>query len=167
MKYEFEVLAALIQYKYPNTKLIANATGISERKVQGVIHTLNTELGLCIEKVTGAVSDQQTTYLHIRSWGVFESGAALKKQLATVDLVKSKAARLVIGKKRKALCSFSEKKAYSDSVKVQNYRESMRLEGIQPAAFSPEQGKQQLQRKREELIRLYTTKAQEQLSHVG
>ncbi|CAM4020075.1 hypothetical protein VA7868_03331 [Vibrio aerogenes CECT 7868] len=168
MKYEFEILAALIQYKYPNIKLIANATGISERKVQSVIHTLTTELGLGIEKVTEKAADDPISYLHVRSWGIFESGNALKKQLISLDLVKAKSARLETMKKRKtALGSFPEKKAYSDAVKVQNYQESMRLEGIHPASFSPEQDKQQLKRKREALIKLYTTKAQEQLRHVG
>ncbi len=88
MKYEFEVLAALVQFKHVNTKVIVNSTGISERKVQSVLKDLHSNLGICIKKRR----EKNSFYFFIESWGVFETGSSIIERLYKLDLAKAKAA---------------------------------------------------------------------------
>lgn len=76
MKYELDVLAALVQLAEPTTKDIVAATGISERKVQNVIKRLQVDLEMSIEKVKKGRSIVYT----IKSWGIFESSLTVLKQ---------------------------------------------------------------------------------------
>ncbi|MDD9197619.1 YhfG family protein, partial [Aliivibrio sp. S3MY1] len=56
----------------------------------------------------------------INSWGVFESGKAIQSQLNDIDLVMPS---------NSMLSSYEEKHAYFEQVKMDNFKESMRLEG--------------------------------------
>lgn len=116
MKYELLVLAAMTRLESPNTQAIVAATGISERKVQSVVNSLVENLGLNIQRERQG----RTFRFSINSWGVFESGKAIQSQLNDIDLV------MPINS---MLSSYEEKHAYFEQVKMDNFKESMRLEG--------------------------------------
>ncbi|WP_236798144.1 YhfG family protein [Aliivibrio fischeri] len=116
MKYELLVLAAMTRLESPNTQAIVAATGISERKVQSVVNSLVENLGLNIQRERQG----RTFRFSINSWGVFESGTAIQSQLNNIDLVMPS---------NSMLSSYEEKHAYFEQVKMDNFRESMRLEG--------------------------------------
>ncbi|WP_394136486.1 YhfG family protein [Aliivibrio fischeri] len=116
MKYELLVLAAMTRLESPNTQAIVAATGISERKVQFVVNSLVENLGLNIQRERQG----RTFRFSINSWGVFESGTAIQSQLNNIDLVMPS---------NSMLSSYEEKHAYFEQVKMDNFRESMRLEG--------------------------------------
>ncbi|WIH20848.1 hypothetical protein KQY33_17220 [Photobacterium damselae] len=116
VKYELLVLAAMTRLESPNTQAIVAATGISERKVQSVVKSLVENLGLDIERKRQG----RTFRFAINSWGVFESGKAIQSQLNEVDLVMPN---------NSMLTSYEEKHAYFEQVKMDNFKESMRLEG--------------------------------------
>jgi len=157
MKYEFDVLAAIVQFKHVNTKVIANSTGISEQKIQSVIKDLYSNLGICIERR----KEKNSTYFFIESWGTFETGSSIMERLNKLDLAKAKACRMASKKqKRSKLISLSDKVRYSNSVKSKNYNESLRLEGILPNKSILNTSKQELQNKRAELLKYYSQKAQ-------
>ena len=115
MNYELDILAALIQLSEPTTQDIVAATGISERKVQNVMKTLQSDLKIEIKKS----KDGRNVRYSIKSWGVFESGKVLEKELSNRHLNTCK----------KSTFKFS-KAAFYESVKMSNYKESSRLEGI-------------------------------------
>ena len=115
MKYELDVLAALTQLTEPTTQDIVAATGMSERKVQNVINFLHVDLQIGIERVkTG-----RNIRYRIKDWGVFESGNYLKRALVNRALTKNK-------KRSPSVV----KALYYESVKMDNFKESSRLEGI-------------------------------------
>ncbi|MCD9498931.1 hypothetical protein GLP14_01725 [Photobacterium carnosum] len=116
MKYELLVLAAMTRLESPNTQAIVAATGISERKVQSVVNSLIENLGLNIERKRQG----RTFRFSIHSWGVFESGKAIQSQLNNIDLVMPS---------NSILSSYEDKHAYFEQVKMDNFKESMRLEG--------------------------------------
>ncbi|MUL01627.1 hypothetical protein GNP89_05275 [Aliivibrio fischeri] len=116
MKYELLVLAAMTRLESPNTQAIVAATGISERKVQSVVNSLVENLGLNIQRERQG----RTFRFSINSWGVFESGKAIQFQLNDIDLVMPS---------NSVLSSYEEKHAYFEQVKMDNFKESMRLEG--------------------------------------
>ena len=116
VKYELLVLAAMTRLESPNTQDIVAATGISERKVQSVVHSLVENLGLNIQRERQG----RTFRFTINGWGVFESGKRIKSQLNSIELVMPT---------HSALSSFEEKHAYFEQVKMDNFKESMRLEG--------------------------------------
>lgn len=116
MKYELLVLAAMTRLESPNTQAIVAATGISERKVQSVVNSLVENLGLNIQRERQG----RTFRFSINSWGVFESGKTLQSQLNDIDLVMPS---------NSMLSSYKEKHAYFEQVKMNNFKESMRLEG--------------------------------------
>ncbi|MCE2593772.1 YhfG family protein [Motilimonas cestriensis] len=116
MKYELLVLAAMTRLESPNTQAIVAATGISERKVQSVVHSLVENLGLDIQRERQG----RTFRFTINSWGVFESGQAIQSQLNAIDLVMPH---------RSLISTYEEKHAYFEKVKMNNFRESTRLEG--------------------------------------
>ena len=114
MNYEIEVLAALTQLPEPTTQEMASATGISERKVQTVIKTLQNDFKVDIKKV------KQGRHIHyvITGWGVFESGDHLKQVLANRPTRSNRSNSKIT------------KSTFYESVKMSNYKESSRLEGI-------------------------------------
>ncbi|MCD9475049.1 hypothetical protein CTM76_00720 [Photobacterium phosphoreum] len=116
VKYELLVLAAMTRLDAPNTQAIVAATGISERKVQSVVNSLVKNLGLNIQRERQG----RTFRFSINSWGVFESGKAIQSQLNNIDLVIPKSS---------TLASYEDKHAYFEQVKMDNFKESMRLEG--------------------------------------
>ncbi|ARP40458.1 YhfG family protein [Vibrio syngnathi] len=116
MKYELLVLAAMTRLESPNTQAIVAATGISERKVQSVVNSLVENLGLNIQRERQG----RTFRFSINSWGVFESGITIQSQLNEIDLVMPS---------NSILSSYEEKHAYFEQVKMDNFKESMRLEG--------------------------------------
>ena len=116
MKYELLVLAAMTRLESPNTQAIVAATGISERKVQSVVNSLVEDLGLNIERERQG----RTFRFSINNWGVFESGKAIQSQLNDIDLVMPS---------NSMVSSYKEKHAYFEQVKMNNFKESMRLEG--------------------------------------
>ncbi|WP_028305010.1 YhfG family protein [Oceanospirillum maris] len=157
MKYEFEVLAALVQFKHVNTKVIVNSTGISERKVQSVLKDLHSNLGICINKRR----EKNSFYFFVESWGAFETGSAIIERLHKLDLAEAKARRISSKNQRKRkLLSLSDKIEYSNSVKLKNYNESLRLEGISSKKPDLSGNKKQLQDKRDELLKYYAKRAQ-------
>ena len=157
MKYEFEVLAVLVQFKHVNTKVIVNSTGISERKVQSVLKDLHSNLGICIKKRR----EKNSFYFFIESWGAFETGSSIIERLYKLDLAKAKARRISSKNQRKRkLLSLSDKIEYSNSVKLKNYNESLRLEGISSKKPDLSANKKQLQDKRDELLKYYAKRAQ-------
>ena len=115
MKYELDVLAALSQLPQPTTQEIVAATGISERKVQSVIKDLQSDLKVGIDKIKKG----RSVYYLVTDWGVFETAGLLKRTLATRPI-----------NKIKKLGARGKKAAFYDSVKMSNYKESSRLEGI-------------------------------------
>lgn len=116
MKYELLVLAAMTRLESPNTQAIVAATGISERKVQSVVNSLVENLGLNIQRERQG----RTFRFSINSWGVFETGKTIQSQLNDIDLVMPS---------NSMLSSYEEKHAYFEQVKMDNFKESMRLEG--------------------------------------
>lgn len=120
MKYEFLVLAAMTRLESPNTQAIVAATGISERKVQSVVNSLVENLGLNIERERQG----RTFRFSINGWGVFESGQIIQSQLNDIDLIMPS---------NSILSSYEEKHAYFEQVKMDNFKESMRLEGYEVA----------------------------------
>lgn len=113
MKYELEILTALTQLQQPRTQDIVSVTGISERKVQSVIKSLETDLNIIVTPTKIG----RNIHYSITDWGVFESGRSLKKLLAHRAADKNS-------------YSYSKKSKYYDSVKMRNFKESNRLEGI-------------------------------------
>ncbi len=127
MKYELDVLAAMLLFDQPNTKKIVSVTGISERKVQHVIKSLTIDLGMGITRVRSGNS----SYYVIKSWGVFESGDNLKQQLKQRVLANEKALGLSVQRAQPTLLmTFAEKHQHFEKVKITNFKESMRLEGL-------------------------------------
>jgi hypothetical protein len=125
VNYELFVLAAITRLKYPSTKQIVIATGISERKVQNVIKSLSSDLSIkIIRKKIG-----RSNYFVIKNWGVFESGNALKKKLDAIELKRDEFMSLPQKPKPILLTTFSEKHDHFEKVKTHNFKESMRLEG--------------------------------------
>lgn len=125
MNYEFDILAALVQLKMPNTKTIVDKTGISERKVQNVISSLSEEMGVQLEKI----KNDKSWYFIIKDWGIFESGNNISIILKSRNLAEKKEQRLARKTKQSLLKSFADKYKYFEANKLKNYRESMRLEG--------------------------------------
>jgi hypothetical protein len=157
MKYEFEILATIVQFKHVNTKVIVNSTGISERKIKSVLKDLYLNLGICIERRR----EKNSIYFFIESWGAFETGSSIIERLYKLDLTKAKACRMASKKQRRSkLLSLSDKIEYSNSVKFKNYNESLRLEGISPNKSILNTNKQELQNKRDELLKYYSQRAQ-------
>lgn len=127
MKSELDVLAVMLLAEQPNTKQIGIAAGMSEREVQDVIKSLTSDLGMDISRVRS----ENSSYYVIKSWGVFESGDTLKRQLRQRVLPNGKVlASTVEHAKPVLLTSFSEKHRYFEKVKIANFKESMRLEGL-------------------------------------
>ncbi|MBI0519150.1 helix-turn-helix domain-containing protein, partial [Pectobacterium parmentieri] len=77
MRYEMAVLAALVQENSPNTQSIVTATGISERKVQDVLNTLQSTMDINISREKNG----KRQALSISSWGVFGDGERLIEKL--------------------------------------------------------------------------------------
>lgn len=121
MKYEFDILAAMLEIEKPTTRKIVELTGISERKVQGVIKSLCDDLEMNISRI----KEGRTIYFMITGWGVFETGLKLKKKLKSRNENKRK-----LTGSYKAIYTFTQKRKYFDKVKLVNFKESMRLEGI-------------------------------------
>lgn len=162
MRYEYEVMAALVQFAQPNTRLISRATGISERKVQGVLRTLCDDMKMDIKRVR----ENRQSYFKIVSWGVFESGVLIRQQLERLDLVKVKAARLA-ARQGRSLTTLADKQRYFDAVKLQNYQESQRLEGITGEDMPLPDDFAQLQQCEKELIDYYTRRSKRRIANAG
>lgn len=142
MKYELDVLAALAQLSQPTTQEIVAATGISERKVQNVIKALKSDLDVDIEKIKKG----RNIGYSVASWGVFESGLFLKITLSDRPLL--------IDKKTS---TFATKAAFYESVKMSNYKESSRLEGISVDPFNALTSKKIISSAKRALVEKYTT----------
>ncbi len=56
--------------------------------------------------------------------------------------------------------NYCDKIEYSNSVKLKNYNESLRLEGISPNKSILNTGKKELQNKRAELLKYYSQRAE-------
>ena len=141
MKYELDVLAALTRLPEPTTQAIVSSTGISERKVQNVIKTLQTELKIVIKKVRNG----RSIHYVITDWGVFESAAQLKHTLADRTLINDTNPDAQV-----------DKPAYYDSVKMSNYKESSRLEGIPIHITASAGGKKSISQAKRALINKYS-----------
>ena len=116
VKYELLVLAAMTRLDAPNTQAIVAATGISERKAQSVVNSLIKNLGVNIKRERQG----RTFRFSINSWGDFEAGKDIQSQLNNIVLVIPKSS---------TLASYEDKHAYFEQVKMDNFKESMRLEG--------------------------------------
>lgn len=143
MDYELDVLAALVQLPEPTTQDIVAATGISERKVQNVMKALQSDLKIIIN----VEKDGRSIHYSVTSWGVFESGNIVEKELASRPLNKCK----------KSTSGLS-KSAFYDSVKMSNYKESSRLEGIMIRFHASTKGSNKTSSvKKRSLIEKYST----------
>ncbi|MCT8345927.1 YhfG family protein [Photorhabdus temperata] len=158
MKYELAVMAALTKLEHPNTRSIVEATGISERKVQQVLQILQQDLEVKINRIRNG----KVSYFEVISWGIFESGQAINCKLSEVDLVKFKYSRQHEKdirnqkNKRTIMTSYNEKKHYFDRVKLKNYRDSMRLEGMSVVMNSLPETQKEQENLRDQLIRKYS-----------
>lgn len=119
MRYELDILAALMNMPKPTTQEIVTATNISERKVQNVLKTLQSDLCMKITRI----KDGRKVYFVIDKWGVFESGEQLKNLLAKRKLGK-------VSNKSRVIKTLADKSSFYESVKMVNYIESTRLEGL-------------------------------------
>lgn len=158
MKYELAVMAALTKLEHPNTRSIVEATGISERKVQQVLQILQQDLEVKIN----CIRNGKASYFEVISWGIFESGQAINCKLTDLDLVKFKYSRQqekdIRNQKNKKtiMTTYNEKKHYFDRVKLKNYRDSMRLEGITVVMNSLPETQKGQENLRDQLIRKYS-----------
>jgi len=120
MNYEIAVLAALVQLDNPTRPQITEVTGISAQKITSSIRNLKTILDIGIYW-HGA---KKTGHYEIESWGSFESGKKI--------LRKSGALKLTTFKHHKRIEYDSDilKKLYAADMKLQNYRQSLKLEGF-------------------------------------
>ena len=147
MRYEFDVLAVMIEIEKPTTRKIVNLTGISERKVQSVIKSLCEDLEMKILRV----KEGRTSYYSIIGWGVFESGLKLKEKLKSRrDCMKKQV------NKHKVIYTFSQKRDYFDKVKLINFKESMRLEGVSINIKKYPAKKSDIASMKNDLIKKYT-----------
>ena len=120
MNYEMAVLAALLQLEKPTNPMITETTGISSRKVSLAIDNLKDILDVDISWH----GPKKTGYYCIDSWGAFESGKAIRRKALALDLHAYKSSKTI------DYDIYLLKKAYSDEVKLENYRQSLRLEGF-------------------------------------
>ncbi|AKH65720.1 MULTISPECIES: YhfG family protein [Photorhabdus] len=158
MKYELAVMAALAKLEHPNTRSIVEATGISERKVQQVLQILQQDLEVKINRIRNG----KVSYFEVISWGIFESGQAINYKLSDLDLAKFKYSRQqekdIRNQKNKKtiMTTYNEKKHYFDRIKLKNYRDSMRLEGMSVVMSNLPATKEEQENLRKKLIRKYS-----------
>lgn len=145
MRYELDILAAIIKLPKPTTQKIVSVTGISERKVQNVIKTLQNDLCMSIKRV----KDGRQVYFVISEWGAFESGGRLKDLLVNRNVGKAKNIRHDLER-------FSDKHKFYESVKMKNYSESIRLEGFSVSVYDIPKDKQSLTIVKRTLITKYS-----------
>ena len=142
MEYELDVLAALIYLPEPTTQSIAAATDISTRKVQIVLKALQLNLNIEIEKIKCG----RNIHYRITNWGVFESGTLLKQSLSKRLSAKNKKHNI----ENKII-------AYYDSIKLRNFQESSRLEGISIQIKHIRIDKKHISTAKHKLIKKYST----------
>ena len=145
MRYELDILAAITRLPKPTTQEIVSATKISERKVQTVIKTLQTDLCMGIKRV----KDGRKAYFVISEWGAFESGERLKDLLVNRKIEKTNNNTHVVA-------GISEKHSFYESVKMKNYTESTRLEGLSVSIHDMPMDKQSLTIAKRNLIAKYS-----------
>ena len=145
MRYELDILAAITSLHRPTTQEIVSATKISERKVQNVIKTLRTDLSMGIKRV----KDGRKAYFVISEWGAFESGERLKDLLANRKVGKADNSTPEIE-------GVSDKHSFYESVKMKNYTESLRLEGLSVSTNEIPTDKQSLTIAKRNLIAKYS-----------
>ncbi|APS28857.1 YhfG family protein [Pectobacterium brasiliense] len=157
MRYEMAVLAALVQEDSPNTHSIVTATGISERKVQDVLNTLQSTMDISISREKNG----KRQALSISSWGVFGDGERLIEKLKNTDLSIFKQHRKITTKaspdktRSPRMVTLEEKRDYYNQVKLKNYRDSMRLEGFSVEDTPLPSDKQDREALRKNLIAMY------------
>ena len=145
MRYELDILAAMTRLPKPTTQEIVSATKISERKVQNVIKSLQTDLCMKIKRV----KEGRKAYFVISEWGAFESGERLKDLLANRRIEKANGTTYKIDR-------VSEKHSFYESVKMKNYTESARLEGLSVSIHDMPTDKQSLTSTKRNLIAKYS-----------
>lgn len=148
MNYEMAVLAALVQIEKPTKPSITEKTGISDQRVNLALKNLREFLDVHISRV----GSNKTGYYHIDSWGAFESGKKVLRKALALDLNCYKIDKTV------KYDSTLLKKLYSDEVKLNNYRQSLKLEGFHPSPSSidlSQLSKSERQALRAELKRKY------------
>jgi hypothetical protein len=128
MNYEVAVLAALVQLEKPTKPSITEKTGISDQRVNLAIRNLRDILDVKISRI----GSNKTGFYNIDSWGAFESGRKILRKARALDLDRYKNDRTI------KYDTYRLKKLYSDEVKLNNYRQSLRLEGFQPATDVPD-----------------------------
>lgn len=124
MNYEMAVLAALVQLEKPTKPGISERTGISDQRVNQAIKNLREMLDVRITRV----GSNKTGYYHIDGWGAFESGNKIARKARALELDIYKQDRTVRYDANRL------KTLYCDEVKLNNYRQSLRLEGLQPTS---------------------------------
>ncbi|WP_043320042.1 YhfG family protein [Microbulbifer sp. HZ11] len=126
MKCELDVLAVLAQMPHPTMRDIVAKTGISERKFQTVLKTLRSELKMQIkrEKVGRNIR------YNITGWGVFESKSILQAALTQRFSGKNYSDLSTFRDSRNKTVPTQLKSDFFESVKMRNFIESSRLEGI-------------------------------------
>ena len=128
MHYEVAVLAALVQLEQPTKPRIAEKTGISDQRINLAIKNLRDILDVHIIRI----GSNKTGFYSIDAWGAFESGRKILRKARALDLDSYKNDRTV------KYDTYRLKKLYSDEVKLNNYRQSLRLEGFHTPADAPD-----------------------------
>ena len=149
MNYEMAVLAALVQLEKPTKPSITGKTGISDQRVNLAIKNLRDLLDVRISRI----GSNKTGYYHIDAWGAFESGKKVLRKARALNLDRYKNDRTVTYNSNRL------KKLYSDEVKLNNYRHSLKLEGFQASIDGPDLeqlSKSERQKLREEIKRKFT-----------
>ena len=128
MNYEIAVLAALVQLEKPTKPRITEKTGISNQRVNLALKNLRDILGVHISRI----GSNKTGYYSIDSWGAFESGAKILRKARALNLNAYKNDKII------KYDTYLLKKLYSDEIKLNNYRQSLRLEGFHTATNAPD-----------------------------
>lgn len=128
MNYEIAVLAALVQLERPTKPSITEKTGISDQRVNRAIKNLRDILGVHISRV----GSNKTGFYSIDAWGAFESGGKILRKARSLDLDSYKNGRTI------KYDTSRLKKLYSNEVKLNNYRQSLKLEGFDTVTDAPD-----------------------------
>lgn len=122
MKYEAAVLAAMVQSEKATTPAIEAMTGISARRIRTAIENLKSLMGIDIAW-KGA---NRSGHYEIISWGAFESGVKIQARSMAIDLQTYKSNKTLV------VDPIKWKKHYINLTKHENYKHSLRLEGLKP-----------------------------------
>lgn len=146
MKTEFDVLAAIVQQEMPSRKAISIVAGCSEKRVREAIEQLRCELGVVISKVPAAEATlwKSASFYAVTEWGSFVRESTLLEMLkerslpglkewereSHLNLSTRSAHTALATAAAKHSSRFEIHRRSYEKVKLKNYAESQRLEGV-------------------------------------